>query len=128
MKTNLNFLGLSLLLSIFLFPSPGAAEAQGLAIPNRSQLPTPLLSKSFSLAEAMEVGLEIEARSPGASWERKGSEAAALIISVDGSYNQDLLLWSGDESSRYRVMLGRLPKGRHTVSVALNPERSAAGA
>ncbi|HEV7396985.1 MAG TPA: hypothetical protein VGN86_10780 [Pyrinomonadaceae bacterium] len=128
MKTNLNFLGRSLLLSIFLFPSPGAAEAQGLAIPNRSQLPTPLLSKSFSLAEAMEVGLEIEARSPGASWERKGSEAAALIISVDGSYNQDLLLWSGDESSRYRVMLGRLPKGRHTVSVALNPERSAAGA
>ena len=93
-----------------------------------SQFPKPMVTQAFNLAEDMEVGLEIEARSPGASWARKGAEAAALIISVDGSYNQDLLLWAGDESSHYRVMLGRLARGKHTVSVALNPARSAAGA
>ncbi|MEP6637084.1 MAG: hypothetical protein ABJB97_10195, partial [Acidobacteriota bacterium] len=38
------------------------------------------------------------------------------------------LLWAGEELSHYRVILGRLPKGKHTVSVTLNPERSAAGA
>ena len=32
----------------------------------------------------MEVGLDIEARSPGASWARQGAEAAALLVSVDG--------------------------------------------
>lgn len=127
MKTNL--LVLLLLLSIIVYTSTNtAAAAQVAATQSRPQLPKALLSQAFNLAADMEVGLEIEARSPGASWERKGSEAAALIISVDGSYNQDLLLWSGDESSRYRVMLGRFPRGKHTVSVALNPERSAAGA
>lgn len=87
-----------------------------------------LASETFNLAEEMEVGLEIEVRSPGASWARKGAEAAALLISVDGAYNQDLLLWAGDEVFRYRVILGRFPKGKHTVSVVLNMARSAAGA
>lgn len=89
---------------------------------------TPLASQAFDLMEETEVGLEIEARSPGASWSRRGAEAAALSILVDGEYNQDLLLWAGDELFTYRVLLGRLAKGKHTVSVALNSARSAAGA
>ena len=92
------------------------------------QPPRPLATEAFSLSEDMEVGLEIEGRSPGASWGREGAEAAALLVFVDGVYNQDLLLWAGDELFRYRVMLGRLPRGKHTVSVALNAARSAAGA
>ena len=98
------------------------------ATQNISQPSQPLATETFNLTEDMEVGLEIEARSPGASWARRGAEAAALMISVDGSYNQDLLLWAGDESFHYRVMLGRFPRGKHTVSVALNSARSAAGA
>jgi hypothetical protein len=76
----------------------------------------------------MEVGLEIEARSPGASWAREGAEAAALLVSVDGVHNQDVLLWAGDEVFQYRIMLGRLSKGKHMVSVSLNLPRSAARA
>ncbi|MCA1629088.1 MAG: hypothetical protein LC785_06900 [Acidobacteria bacterium] len=87
-----------------------------------------LASETFNLTEESEVGLEIVARSPGASWARKGAEASALLVSVDGAYNQDVLLWAGEESYPYRVMLGRLARGRHTVSVSLNTERSAAGA
>jgi hypothetical protein len=126
MKTTRPFF--SLLLLIFLGTFPNTVTAQVSAMKSGAQLPKPLATEAFNLTEDMEVGLEIEARSPGASWARKGSEAAALIISVDGSYNQDLLLWAGDESSHYRVMLGRLLRGKHTVSVALNPPRSAAGA
>ncbi|HVQ38735.1 MAG TPA: hypothetical protein VMS31_14450, partial [Pyrinomonadaceae bacterium] len=44
---------------------------------------------------------------------------------VDGVHNQDLLLWAGDEVFQYRVMLGHLGKGNHTVSVSLNLPRSA---
>ena len=90
-----------------------------------SQASEALASESLNLAEDMEVGLEIEARSPDASWARPGAEAAALLVLVDGVYNQDLLLWAGDELFRYRVLLGRLSKGKHTLSVALNPSRSA---
>jgi hypothetical protein len=128
MKTLLDFFGLALILLIFVYTFPNTVTAQVSAMKSDAQLPKPLATEAFNLAEGMEVGLEIEARSPGASWARKGSEAAALIISVDGSYNQDLLLWAGDQSSRYSVMLGRLRKGKHTVSVTLNPPRSAAGA
>jgi hypothetical protein len=84
-----------------------------------------LATQTVTLELDTEVGLEIEARSPNGSWVRPGAEAAALLVLVDGEYNQDLLLWSGDELFRYRVLLGQLSKGKHTVSVAPNPARSA---
>ncbi|MBA3569320.1 MAG: hypothetical protein H0W28_08230 [Pyrinomonadaceae bacterium] len=123
MKTTLDSFSLRLLLLTFVCISSTRATTQ-----NISQLPKPLAAEAFNLTEDMEVGLEIEARSPGTAWVRKGAEASALLISVDGKYNQDLLLWAGDEFFNYRVMLGRLSRGRHTVSVARNPKRSAAGA
>jgi hypothetical protein len=108
--------------------APTAARAQNPCSPTAPKIAAPLAVQTVALKVEAEVALEIEARSPGASWARKGSEAAALVVLVDGAYNQDLLLWAGDELYKYRVMLGRLPKGRHEVSVALNEPRSAAGA
>lgn len=125
MKLKLSVFRLSLLLFTFVYSS---SAMHILATQTNSQVPKPLAMESFNLAEDMEVGLEINARSPGASWAREGAEAAALLISVDGVYNQDLLLWAGDELFQYRVMLGRLTKGKHRVSVALNLPRSAAKA
>ena len=128
MRATLHSFSFALLLLVLVCLSQNTMGKQLAATQSNFQLPKPLATEAFNLAEDMEVGLEIEARSPGASWLRKGSEAAALMISVDGSYNQDLLLWAGDESSLYRVMLGRLSRGKHTVSVAFNAARSAAGA
>jgi len=121
MKIELTFRYLQLLFLILIYTS----TAMRLTAQNISQASEALASESLNLAEDTEVGLEIEARSPGASWARPGAEAAALLVLVDGVYNQDLLLWAGDESFRYRVLLGRLSQGKHTLSVALNPPRSA---
>jgi hypothetical protein len=85
---------------------------------------TPLAAKTFNVSRATEVGLEIEARSLNASWGRKRAEAAALTVFVDGAYDQDLLLWAGDAPFTYRVSLGRLHAGKHTVRVLLNSARS----
>jgi hypothetical protein len=125
MKTKLSFFRLSLFLLTFI---DSTTTTQIATTQNISSLPKPLAIETFNLTEDLEVGLDIEARSPGASWVHKGAEASALLILVDGIYNQDLLLWAGEEFFHYRVMLGRLRKGKHTVSVALNPARSAAGA
>jgi len=125
MKTKLSFFSVSLFLLTFVCSSMAMTIA---ATQRISRLPKPLATEVFNLTGDMEVGLEINTRSPGASWAREGAEAAALLISVDGIYNQDLLLWAGDEFFQYRVMLGRLTKGKHTVSVAMNLPRSAAGA
>lgn len=91
-------------------------------------LSKPLASRHFVLSKESEVGLEIEARSPGASWGKLGAEASALRIDVDGKYSQDLLLWAGDSPFIYKVMLGRLERGNHYVTAALNQSRSAVGA
>jgi len=122
MKTKLNCFFLLLIVICSSLANHTAATQK------KPQPPESLASETFNLTNDMEVGLEIQARSPGASWAREGEEAAALLISVDGNYNQDLLLWAGDELFAYRVMLGRLAKGKHTVSVTLNLPRSARGA
>ena len=57
-----------------------------------------LASKTFDLREPAEVGFEIKARSNGASWAKRGAEAAALLIEVDDAYNYNFLLWTGDKS------------------------------
>lgn len=87
-----------------------------------------LATRQLNLTTASEVALEIEARAPGASWARTGAEAAALIVSVDGKYNQDLMLWAGDRLYTYRITLGQLSPGAHQISVSLNPARSARAA
>jgi hypothetical protein len=87
-----------------------------------------LASKDLLLTHETELGLEVEARSPGASWAKSGAEAAALTIEVDGAYNQDLLLWAGDRPFIYRVMLGRLAAGQHKINLRSNPSRSARNA
>ena len=121
-------LRLSLAVVLTAVCAQSAARAQNPCATAAPKTPEPLAVKTFELGNDQEAALEIEARSPGASWARKGSEAAALVVTVDGAYNQDVLLWAGEEFYRYRVLLGRLPKGRHKVSVALNEARSAAGA
>jgi hypothetical protein len=93
-----------------------------------AQQEAPLAVQYVEVSKEGEVGLEVEARSAGASWARKGAEAAALLIEVDGNYNQDLLLWAGDAPFYYRVTLGRLARGKHTVIARLNRSRSAAAA
>jgi hypothetical protein len=128
MRTISGRLWLSLIIFLTVVCAPSTARAQNPCAPVASQVPAPLAASTVELKDDTEVALEIEARSPGASWARKGAEAAALVVMVDGAYNQDVLLWAGEQFYGYRVLLGRLPKGRHTVSVALNEARSAAGA
>lgn len=119
---------LSLLVLLTALCVSPAARAQNPCAPAAPENSTPLAAVAVELPNDWEVALEIEARSPGASWARKGSEAAALVVTVDGAYNQDVMLWAGDGFYKYHVLLGRLPKGSHRVSVALNAARSAAGA
>src|SRR5215207_8354055 len=128
MRTTSGRLRLSLVMLLTAFCAPSAARAQNPCAPAAPRTSAPLAVETIELPDEREVALEIEARAPGASWARKGAEAAALVVTVDGAYNQDVLLWAGDSFYKYRVLLGRLPKGTHKVSAALNEARSAAGA
>lgn len=87
-----------------------------------------LTVRDLVLKREGDVGLELTARAPGASWARTGAEASAITIEVDGDHNQDLLLWAGNRPFNYRLMLGRLSAGEHRVTLRLNNSRSASGA
>src|SRR5919205_861479 len=128
MKTTRARLRLCLLAPLVFVCAPSALRAQSPCEPVSPKGVRPLASETAVSGGAEEFALEIEARSPGASWARKGAEAAALAVLVDGVYNQTVLLWDGDSLYTYRVLLGRLPKGKHRISVALDEARSAAGA
>jgi hypothetical protein len=128
MRTDRGRLRLCPLILLTALCAPSPSRAQNPCSPAAPATAAPLAVETVELKDDREVTLEIEARSPGASWARRGSEAAALVVTVDGAYSQDVLLWAGEEVYTYRVMLGRLSKGRHGVAVALNPARSAAGA
>ncbi|MGH9838391.1 MAG: hypothetical protein ACREEM_06370 [Blastocatellia bacterium] len=88
----------------------------------------PLVEKKFRATEEAEALLDLTASAPGTSWIEKGREAATATIFVDGRYHQDLILFNGAHRFTYRVMLGRVQPGDHTVRVELNRKQSAAQA
>ena len=97
-----------------------AAEALALAV-----LAAPAAEhyeRTFELAAAADVVATVRAGCAGCAWGEAGREAAALRLSVDGSYSQHLLLARGEAPAEYRVTLGTLAAGSHRLSI----ERDAA--
>jgi len=87
-----------------------------------------LREEAFRLDAPSEVLAIITAGCAGCSWERRGWEAAALVLEVDGRYSQHLLLARGPEPADYRVALGRLSPGPHRLSLSLDGSLSPRGA
>ena len=93
-----------------------------------------LAGQDLKLSSAAETSLSIDARVFGASWEKKGAEAAVVTVFVNGKYNQDVILYAGEESllserkarHKYEVFLGELPAGNNEIAVTLNKAQTAA--
>jgi hypothetical protein len=86
----------------------------------------PLLHEErFRLEEPSEVVATLTAACEGCDWGTPGREAVALVLSVDGSYSQHLLLHRGEAPARYRVALGRLAAGPHRLEVHRDRRASA---
>ncbi len=87
-----------------------------------------LLEKKFTATAESEAMLDLTASSPGTSWEISGSEAATASILVDGQKHQDLILFAGAKQFTYRLLLGRVAAGEHSLRVEFNRQQSAAKA
>ena len=102
-----------------------AALALGLfAAAGEVKLDLPLTEHPFVLDGPAEVIVSLEASCPGCSWETKGREGALLALEIDGRYSQHLALTQGARPSRYRVALGELAAGAHSLRVSLDRRRS----
>ena len=65
--------------------------------------------------------------SPGADWGQTGREAAVADISLDGRPHQNVMLYAGAKRHAYRVSLGLLSPGEHSLVIQQNRKYSAAG-
>lgn len=97
----------------------------GLLLAAIAVAPAPLGATSFTVPAASEVVATVTASCRECSWGRKGYEAAALRLEVDGRYSQHVLLTRGSEAAKYVVSLGRHDTGTHTVTAALDPAHTA---
>jgi len=82
-------------------------------------------TERFRIERPAEVVATLTAACPGCDWGEAGREAAALVLSVDGSYSQHVFLCRGGAPAEYRVMLGRREAGAHRLDVHLDREASA---
>lgn len=111
---------------IALFTLAPAAHAESDAKPAASA--APLREAAFDVPAPSEVVAAISASCEPCDWGIPGQEAAALRLTVDGRYSQHLYLARGGSRSTYRVMLGPLAKGKHTLSLLRDAQASARGA
>ena len=86
------------------------------------------LSQPFEAATDGEATAVVYAGCARCAWGEKDREAAALRISLDGGYSQHLLLARGAGPNEYRITLGRVTKGPHTLSLERDPALSAKNA
>ncbi|MBL7074089.1 T9SS type A sorting domain-containing protein [candidate division KSB1 bacterium] len=84
----------------------------------------------FNIDEESEVILHLE-MSSNTNWAIAGMESAVLTIFVDSNYderNQDIVLFNGDQLFVYKVSLGRLSAGDHTLEFYFDEGKSSLNA
>ncbi|MGC8794366.1 MAG: hypothetical protein ACP5U2_13340 [Bryobacteraceae bacterium] len=72
---------------------------------------------SLKLDRPAEVVAELEMRSPGSDFARRGREAAVARIQVQGKAPHYVTLFAGPDTRVYRVFLGELQAGEHRILV-----------
>jgi hypothetical protein len=72
---------------------------------------------SFWIQTEGEGLLDLTARVPDGDWEVPGREAAPVRESIDGVYNQDVVLALGEEAHTYQLAIGAVKPGPHTLKV-----------
>jgi hypothetical protein len=82
------------------------------------------LTMTFTLDEPGETLFDFVGAVPNGDWGVEGRESAFVTLYVDGSYNQDLILFYGEELFPYQRLLGRLEAGEHELKLVFRDEIS----
>jgi hypothetical protein len=106
-----------------------AADFVLLALTLAAAAPSPeTFTHTFDAAAAGEAVAVVRAGCARCAWGEQGREAAALRLSVDGTYSQHILLARGAEPADYRISIGAVAAGRHTLQIERDAALSAKNA
>jgi hypothetical protein len=86
------------------------------------------VTRTFEVAAPGEAIAVVRAGCARCAWGEEGREAAALRLSVDGTYSQHILVARGAQPADYRVTLGAVVAGRHTLRIERDSALSAKNA
>ena len=86
--------------------------------------------QSFTAGSDTEFLLTITA-STNTNWAQAESESATLMVIVDGEltdYNQDIVLYGGENEHLYHTSLGPILAGEHSIQLKFDDAKSSTGA
>jgi len=86
---------------------------------------SPLAEKTFASDTPAEAIATIRATCSRCDWGVAGREGAAIEIAVDGRYCAHLMLTRGHDEADYRLLLGHVEPGSHTVELVTDSSKSA---
>jgi hypothetical protein len=111
-----------------MFAADALLLATALAAPVAAAAAPDPFVHTFVAAAAGEAVATVRASCDRCDWGAAGREAAALRVALDGRYSQHLLLARGADPSDYRISVGPVAAGRHTLEFARDAALSATGA
>ncbi len=84
------------------------------------------LKTEITKSDENEFKLIVKSSVKDASWLIKNAEAAVVTVFIDGKYNQDLMLFAGEENFEYSALLGKLDaQKKHEIVLVLSEKYSA---
>ncbi|PYR21188.1 MAG: hypothetical protein DMF98_22570 [Acidobacteria bacterium] len=93
--------------------------------PKAADVPNRLAEKTFTCDAPAEAVVTIRAMCSRCDWGVAGREGAAIEIAVDGRYCSHLMLTRGHDEADYRLLLGHVEPGSHTVELVTDSSKSA---
>ena len=66
--------------------------------------------------------------SSNTSWEEENNESAILTLFINGEYNQDIVIYNGEENHNYKQAIGFLESGDYEFEFYFNYNKSSTGA
>jgi hypothetical protein len=108
----------------------GAIGAAFLLAPATDAAPKPgkaLAKTHFETERAGEAKLALTASAAGTDWGTAGRESAVLSVVLDGRALQSVVTFNGAQPFTYRLALGRVGAGEHSVTVSFDAAKSPPG-
>ncbi len=85
----------------------------------------PLLEMEITVPNAGAVVLSLRASALETNWSRAQAEASTVSVRVDGIYRADVVLFRGESSFTYDILVGELSEGKHHLAIYREPLKSA---
>lgn len=74
-------------------------------------------AQTFEITKPSEMIAELDMRAPGTDWGNAANPAVLATVLLDGQPLQNIMLYAGADKFPYRIFLGPVAPGKHTLTI-----------